>query len=117
MKTLTQFINEAKSAVINAGKDTKEQFKTIQSYCSKRMYRKWKKSRTITGEDVELYFDAKDLVETLGYAGDDLDCIYINIEKTNAHYNFQINLNQTSFANGDFGSANLEKIIFFSSGV
>ena len=66
MKTLVQFINES-SDYINAGKNADKQFDTIQNYCSKKMYRKWMKARTVSGDGADLYFIAKDLIDVIGY--------------------------------------------------
>lgn len=100
MKTLVQFINEA-SDYINAGRSADKQFDTIQNYCSKKMYRKWDKARTVSGDGADLYFIAKDLIDAIGYVGNDLDCIRLNVEKTAAKYYFRITLMHEDWRKGN----------------
>ena len=104
MKTLQKHITEAlinESDYINAGRTADKQFDTIKSYCSKKMYRKWKKSRTTSGDSADLYFIAKDLIDTIGYVGNDLDCIRLNVEKTNAKYYFRMTFMHEDWNKGD----------------
>lgn len=101
MKSLTQFINEASIEYINTGRSANKQFDTIKSYCSKKMYRKWKKARTTSGDGANLNFIAKDLIDTIGYVGNDLDCISLSVEKTNAKYYLRITIMHEDWRNGN----------------
>ena len=88
MKSLTDFINEAKE--LNPGSTAESQLEFIQAHCQKKMYKAWEKDRTVSGTESYLSVPAKELIDTIGYGGNDLDQITIYVEKGSLYYKFQI---------------------------
>lgn len=87
MKSLTDFINEAKE--LNPGSTAESQLEFIQAHCQKKMYKAWEKGRTVSGTEAYLHVPAKELIDTIGYGGNDLDQISIYVEKGSLYYKFQ----------------------------